>query len=246
MIVLLVFSFLAGVVTILSPCILPILPIILSATIGKARPLGVIAGFVLSFTFFTLFLTLIVKFFGIPADTLRSFSILVIFVFGLSLLLPKFQEKIEILFAKLSGFVPTGNSSPGFLSGFLIGLSLGLLWTPCVGPILASVVSLAINETVTFNSFLITLSYSVGTAIPMFLIMMGGQNLIKKAPWLLANTIKIQRGFGILMIITAIGIYFNIDRNFQKYILDKFPNYGTNLTRFEDNNLLKNELKKIK
>ncbi|HKC04577.1 MAG TPA: cytochrome c biogenesis protein DipZ [Patescibacteria group bacterium] len=247
MILLVLFSFIAGVVTILSPCILPILPIILTSTIdgqenGKTRPIGIIIGFIASFTFFTLFLTTLVKIIGISADSLRFFSIAVIFFFGLSLLIPKFQTLVEMLFAKLSRFVPHGQIKPGFLPGFLIGISLGLLWTPCVGPILASVISLALTEQVTLNAFLITLAYAIGTAIPMFLIMIGGRNLIRRVPWLLENTAKIQRVFGIIMILTAIGIYLNLDRKFQNYILGKFPNYGTNLTKIEDNSLVKERL----
>lgn len=250
MILLISFAFLAGIVTILSPCILPVLPIILSSTIGgkdsgKARPTGVVAGFVLSFTFFTLFLSTIVKISGISSDALRTVSVFVIAGLGISLLIPRFQLVIEKLFSKLSRLLPRGNVKPGFGSGFLIGLSLGLLWTPCVGPILASVISLAISGTVTLDAFIITFAYSLGTAIPMFLIMLGGQTMLRKVPWLLANTAKIQKAFGILMIVTAIGIFYNADRALQTYILTSFPQYGVGLTKFEDNKSVQTELKKV-
>lgn len=247
MFLLIAFAFLAGVVTILSPCILPILPIVLSSTIGgeatgKGRPLGVVTGFVLSFTFFTLFLSTIVRVSGIPADSLRGLSIVIIGLFGASLLIPKFQELMEQIFSKLTAFVPKSGQKSGFGGGVLIGLSLGLLWTPCVGPILASVISLAITGSVNFEALLITLAYSIGTAIPMFLIIAGGQNTLRKVPWLLANTAKIQKAFGVLMILTAILIYFNIDRRFQTYILQTFPNYGVGLTKIEDNAEVKKQL----
>jgi len=119
------------------------------------------------------------------------------------------------------------------------------LWTPCVGPILASVISLAISGTVTLDAFIITFAYSLGTAIPMFLIMIGGQTMLRKIPWLLANTVRIQRGFGILMIVTAIGIFYNADRALQTYILTSFPQYGVGLTKFEDNKSVLLELKKV-
>ena len=256
MILLITFAFLAGVVTVLSPCILPILPIILSSTIGgqnnsKARPMGVVLGFVLSFTFFTLFLSTIVRLSGISANTLRLFSVLVIAVFGVSLLLPQFQVLVEKLFSKLARFMPSNQNEQssssnrsGFGGGLLIGFSVGLLWTPCVGPILASVISLAITGTVTFDAFLITLAYSLGTAIPMFLIMLGGQNGLKRVGWLLANLGNIQKMFGILMILTAIGIFFNVDRKFQTFILEKFPQYGIGLTQLEDNEAVRNALEK--
>ena len=140
--------------------------------------------------------------------------------------------------------MPNSQGRTGFGGGLLIGFSVGLLWTPCVGPILASVISLAITGTVTFDAFLITLAYSLGTAIPMFLIILGGQNALRRVPWLLANTGKIQKAFGILMIITAIGIYFNVDRRFQTYILNTFPQYGAGLTQFEDNEMIRKQLDK--
>lgn len=249
MFLLIAFSFLAGVITVLSPCILPILPIILTSSIGgqhtgKARPVGVVTGFILSFTFFTLFLSTIVRVSGVPADTLRLFSVLVIAAFGISLLIPAFQVIVERMFSKLSGLMPNNQNRKGFGGGLLIGLSIGLLWTPCVGPILASVISLALTGTVTFDAFLITLSYSLGTAIPMFLIMLGGQNALRKVPWLLSRLGLIQKLFGIIMILTAAGIFFNIDRTFQTYILNTFPQYGTGLTQLEDNELIRNALDK--
>lgn len=249
MILLIAFAFLAGIVTVLSPCILPILPIILTSTIGgqnigKSRPLGVVTGFVFSFTFFTLFLSTIVRLSGIPADTLRLFSIIVIAGFGISLLLPQFQVIVERLFSRVALFMPNNPNRSGFGGGLLIGLSIGLLWTPCVGPILASVISLAITGTVTFDAFLITLAYSLGTAIPMFLIMLGGQNALHRVPWLLSNLGLIQKLFGILMILTAIGIFFNIDRKFQTFVLNTFPQYGAGLTKFEDNEVIRNALDK--
>lgn len=247
MILLIAFSFLAGVVTVLSPCILPILPIILTSTIGgenigKSRPLGVVAGFVFSFTFFTLFLSTIVNLSGIPADALRIFSIVVIAGFGVSLLVPQFQLLVERSFSRLASLTPNNQNRSGFGGGLLIGLSIGLLWTPCVGPILASVISLAITGTVTLDAFLITLAYSLGTAIPMLLIMLGGQNALRRVPWLVSNLGHIQKIFGVIMILTAIGIFFNLDRKFQTFVLNTFPQYGTGLTKIEDNSTVRDTL----
>ena len=122
MILLIGFAFLAGVVTILSPCILPILPIILSSTIGgqdmgRSRPAGVVVGFILSFTFFTLFLSTIVRLSGISADSLRLVSVVVIAGFGASLLIPQFQVLIERLFSRLAGFMPNSQRKNGLPAG---------------------------------------------------------------------------------------------------------------------------------
>lgn len=246
MTILVLFAFLAGVVTILSPCILPILPIVLSGSLtgGKGRPLGIITGFILSFTFFTLFLSTIVRVTGISADAVRQISVLTIFTFGLSLIVPQFRRLMEGLFSKLAA---TGKSKQStvkqdFTGGIAVGLSLGLVWAPCVGPILASVITLALTGTVTASAFIVTLAYSIGTAIPMLAITYGGRNLLSRIPWLTSHTDQIQKTFGVLMIITAIAIFFNWDRKFQTYILSTFPNYGVGLTKFEDNPLVKKAL----
>jgi len=247
MILLILFAFLGGVVTILSPCILPILPIVLSGSVGsgKRKPLGIVTGFVFSFTFFTLFLSAIVKVTGVSADALRSISIVIILLFGLSLLLPQFQVFMEKLFSKLSNRFAVRGTHEGFLGGVFVGLSLGLIWTPCVGPILASVITLAATSNVTAAAFLITFAYALGTALPMLAIMYGGRSLLQKLPWLLPNTGRIQKAFGVLMVLTAIGIFFNIDRRFQSYILDIFPEYGVGLTSFEDNQAVRSQLDKL-
>lgn len=250
MILLTGFAFLAGIVTILSPCILPVLPIILSSTIGGqktgySRPLGIVIGFVASFTFFTLFLSSLVRFLDIPADSLRLISVAVIIIFGVSLLIPKFQFLLETVFSRLAKFAPSSTQKGGFGSGIVLGFSLGLLWTPCVGPILASVISLAITGTVTLSAFIITFAYSLGTAIPMFAVMIGGQNLLRKIPGLYRNLPKIQKAFGILMILTALGILTGFDRKFQTWVLNTFPGYGVGLTKFEDVTQVKEKLKRL-
>lgn len=249
MALLVIFAFLAGIVTILSPCILPILPIILTSTlggrdIGYARPFGVVVGFIGSFTFFTLFLSAIVQVSGIPADALRMISTVVVAGFGISLLFPQFQLLVEKLFSNLIMFMPKHQNKTGFGGGLLIGLSIGLLWTPCVGPILASVITLAISGSVTLDAAFITLSYSVGTAIPMLFIMLGGQHVLGRVPYLLTHLSQIQKIFGVLMILTAIAIVFNIDRKFQTFILETFPTYVNGITGIEENDFIQKELEK--
>lgn len=246
MILLIIFAFFAGIVTILSPCILPILPIVLSGSMSgnKHRPLGIVLGFIASFTFFTLFLSLIVNATGISGESLRFISIGILFIFGLSLLVPKLQVMMETFFSSLIGVQKTQNRT-GFLGGIVIGLSLGLLWTPCVGPILAAVISLALTNSVTIETFVITLAYAIGTAVPMFLIMLTGRRLFIKFPTLLDSTSHIQKGFGIIMIILSLGLYFGVDRSFQTWILTVFPSYGAGLTQFEQTSFIKSALKNI-
>lgn len=246
MLLLTLFAFIAGVVTVLSPCILPLLPIILSSSVNQSsdnihRPLGVIAGFIGSFTFFTLALATIVQSTGIPVDVLRTSAVIVVAMFGVSLALPRFQHWIETMFGKISRLMPAQTNRRGLPGGILIGMSLGLLWTPCVGPILAAVISLAISGSVTSQATIITLAYATGTAIPMFAIMLGGRRIVQKIP----NPKRIQQTLGIMMVILAFAIAFNIDRQFQTLILDTFPQYSELLTQIDDRPYIRELLKTV-
>lgn len=226
MLIQIVFAFIAGIVTILSPCILPVLPIVLSGSIGgKSRPWGVVTGFVLSFTFFTLFLSSLVQHFGLPSNALRLVSIILLLLFGITQLLPQAQALSEKLFSLLANKVPVIKQG-GFVGGLLVGLSLGLVWTPCVGPILASVIALAATGTVSSQTFAITLAYAVGTAIPMLVVMRIGRLTFK-------NSLVLQKLFGLVMILTSLVLFLNLDRQFQTWITSAFPSYGANLTTFE-------------
>lgn len=247
MIVLVAFAFLAGLVTILSPCILPLLPIILSSSAagGKRRPFGIMIGFVLSFVTAALALTFLVKSTGINQDTLRGVAIVVIAIFGLSMLIPKFTVWLEVLVSKLSGKVQLKGGGDGFLGGLFVGLSLGLVWTPCAGPILASVITLAATSSVTFEAVLITLAYALGTSIPMVGIIYGGRELINRVPFLLKNSAKIQKVFGVVILLVAFAMYKGYDKDFQVWVLDHFPQYGEGLTQLEQFDVVNDQLDRL-
>lgn len=210
---------------------------------GKRRPVGIVIGFVASFTFFTLFLSSLVQAFGIGADALRTFSVLVLALFGLSLVVHRIQEVLERVASGLTAKFPVSNKA-GFGGGILVGLSLGVLWTPCVGPILAAVISLALVGSVTAQAFFITFAYALGTSLPMFAILQAGSSARQRIPWLVQNAAAIQQSFGVLMLATAVAIFFNLDRRFQTYVLSTFPQYGVGLTKFEDIPAIQSQLEK--
>lgn len=243
MLILLLFSFLAGVATVLSPCVLPVLPALLSAGGGKGvfRPWGIVCGVIFSFTFFTLSLTALVHWTGISPDFLRYLAIALIAGFGLILIFPALSDKFAALF---SGVADIGQAvqaqskwfGSGFWSGFVLGIALGLVWTPCAGPILASITALVATRAVTWEAFWITLAYSIGAALPMLLIIYGGQKLVRVTPygeW-------IRKGFGVLMIIAAFAIALHYDVKFQQFALQYIP-----LIDIENNTLVINELQKL-
>src|SRR5260370_10680601 len=146
MIILLFFAFLSGLVTILAPCIWPLLPVVHSAsgTGGHKKPFGVTLGIIISFGFFTLAISYILKIIPFDQNILRYFAVGIIIVFGFTLLIPKANQILEGLVSRLIG--NTGISvqqKNGFLGGLFTGIALGIVWAPCAGPILATIAVLA-------------------------------------------------------------------------------------------------------
>jgi cytochrome c-type biogenesis protein len=235
MLVTVFFAFLSGIVTVASPCVLPVLPFLLSGTIGgKFRPYGIILGFIASFSAFTLVLANLVGLLGISSDALRWFSVAMLFGFGLTLLIPALHTAFERFSSQsVSGMKQSGGD--GFWGGVAVGATLGILWSPCVGPIMSSVISLALSGNVNGQAVLVTLAFSLGTAIPMLLVMLGGRSFLNRVPWLMQNLGQIQRGFGVVLVVFAFGIGLNVDRKLQTWFLDTFPRYSDVLTGFENN-----------
>jgi cytochrome c-type biogenesis protein len=231
------FAFLSGIVTVASPCVLPVLPFLLSGAIGgRSRPYGIITGFVASFTLFTLFLSSVVQATGISSDALRLVSVGLLLVFGLVLAIPPLHAWYErVSSGAMNNLSSLGQSGQnGFGGGVMVGATLGLLWTPCVGPIMASVITLALSNSITAQAFLTTLAFSLGTAIPMLAVMLGGRKLLNRAGWLMTNLSRVQRGFGVVLVVFALGIGFNLDRAFQTWVLDTFPGYSEFLVGLEE------------
>ena len=235
--VLVVFSFLAGVVTVLSPCILPVLPIILAGAVGggRARPWGIITGFVASFTFFTLALSTLVRSTGLSGNVLRLVAVVLLALFGIFLLVPALQLFFDNLISRILPQQHSTSQGKGFWPGILVGISLGLVWTPCVGPIMAAVIALAASSDISLTAVFITLAYALGTAVPMLAIMFGGRRFLDRASWVKAHAGHIQRGFGLVMVLVAIVLYKDYDRTLQSLVLARFPNYGSGLTALENN-----------
>lgn len=245
--ILYIFSFLAGLATVLSPCVLPVLPAILSGGVnkGKYRPLGIVLGLISSFVFFTLTLTYLVHLLGISANILRYFAIGIISLFGLIMIFPSLSDKFSRLTSSVgdtgANLQSKAAQEKGFISGFILGMALGLVWTPCAGPILAAITTLVATQSITSEVILLTLAYSLGAAIPLFLIAYGGNLAIRSLPFLKKHTEGIRKIFGFLMIAAAIGLLFNFEVYFQKLAIEYFPTLN-----IENNAQVKQELDQLR
>lgn len=238
MALLILFGYLSGIITVLSPCILPILPIMLSGVVGtRSRPYGIILGFTISFAVFTLFLSAIVNSLGFNLDTLRTAAAIILVILGLFMFFPNLQYKILSL---IPSYQPK-QTNPGFWGGILTGVALGLIWIPCAGPILAAVITVAATTGANFQSLLIILAYALGTSTLMMLIILGSKNLINRLRGL--DLARVHKIFGIIIILTGVAIYAGYDRKIQTFLLDITPTqYYKFIQSFEETEAIKQRL----
>ncbi len=249
MLLLLGFAFISGLVTILAPCIWPLLPLILSSTVtgGKRKPLGITLGILLSFGVLTLTLSYIVKIFSFDPDSLRIFAVVVIGFLGLTLIIPQLTALLEGYVSRFSGKLGSQNmqEKDGLWGGFTTGAVLGIIWTPCAGPILATIATLAATTSVNAQIIFVTIAYLIGVGIPLFFFATFGQNFFTKSRAVSPYTARIQQVFGVIMVLTAISIFTGYDKVLQAKLLDFFPQYSQALTAFESNSVVKDQLNKI-
>jgi cytochrome c biogenesis protein CcdA/thiol-disulfide isomerase/thioredoxin len=209
MIVLLGIGFLAGVITAVSPCVLPVLPIVLAggATGSGRRPFAIIAGLVASFTLFTLAASSLLSALGLPQDILRNLAIALLFVLSATLLFPRIGYLLERPLAFM-----TRRRGGDLGGGFLLGVSLGLVFVPCAGPVLATITALTAQHKIGFDAVLLTLAYALGAAVPMLLIALGGQRVARR---MRAQGQNFRRAMGVLLAGAAFAIIFNASQSLQ-------------------------------
>jgi cytochrome c biogenesis protein CcdA/thiol-disulfide isomerase/thioredoxin len=225
MLVLLGFAVLAGAGTALSPCVLPVLPALLSAggVGGRRRPLGIVLGLSITFTVTIVGVAQVVDGVGLGSDPLRDVAIVVLLVFGAALLLPNVADRIEAPLSRLARFGPRSRGD-GFWSGMLVGGALGFVYTPCASPILAAVISVSAASG---KTVVIALAYALGSAIVLLALTLGGRRLfdrVRKA----GRGPLLQRALGTIMILTAVAIIANLDVNFDQFVAQHIPD--VNLT----------------
>lgn len=227
-------AILAGVVTIAAPCILPLLPILLGTAVGqtsKTRPLFIVLGFIFVFSLAGLALSFLTSHLGIQPNTLRLVAIAVLGLFGLCMVWPL---PFELLMVRVSGVVNRAgtmgrSAGKGNLGGFVLGMTLGIVWTPCAGPVLGSVLALiALQRQLVAAGILLT-AYALGAAVPMLLIAYGGQYLASRVKPLVRYAKGVQQGFGALIILLAVALYFNYDTKIYSVLLEHYPTFNPQL-----------------
>ncbi len=230
MIVLLLFAFLAGAATAVTPCVLPVLPALLSAsgTGGRRRPLGIVTGLTLTHTITIIGVASVVDGVGFADGTLRTVSIVVLLLFGATLLVPRAGHWIAERMSGLSRLAPRSDAE-GFWSGLPVGGALGFVYAPCAGPILAAVISVSASQGTTARLALVGVAYGLGSAVVLLVLALGGRRVIDRVRRG-GRGPALQRGFGAVMVLTAVLMLTSVDLRFQTALASHFPSFLTNPT----------------
>jgi cytochrome c biogenesis protein CcdA/thiol-disulfide isomerase/thioredoxin len=202
-------AFLAGVITAVSPCALPVLPIVFAGGAsggGARRPYAIIAGVVVGFTGSLLAVAWLLRELHLPQDLLRNLSIALLLVVAATLVVPQLGLVLERPLARFSR--RAGGDLGG---GFLLGLALGLVFVPCGGLVLAAITTHAatLGEG---KRVAVAIAFAIGTGLPMLLIAYGGRRAAGGLRVFRAHAREVRAGLGVLVAAVAVAITFHVDR----------------------------------
>ena len=227
---------LAGALSTLSPCVLPLIPVVLAAAMSAHRwgALALGAGLALSFTLVGLFVATLGASLGLDPDTFRMVGAVMLAVFGAILLLPKWQE----LFARMTGAVSnSGNQllsrlTIGGLPGQLIvGALLGVVWSPCVGPTLGAATTLASQGKDLEQIALLMLIFGLGAAAPLVLLgCLSRTSLMRMRGRLLGVGKHGKQLLGVALLLFGVLIATGADKSLEAWVLNRSPAWLTVFT----------------
>ena len=201
-----------------------------------------VTGLALSFTFATVALVYVINALGLPNGFARDLAIVVLFAFGISLLIPPIGDRVEAFASRLAPG-PARFRGDGFGSGLVVGASLGLVYAPCAGPILAGVIVVSAAQDFTAGRLAVALSYAVGSAIVLYLLLLGGRRLTQTAQ---AGARPRPDGDGRGDAARRVAMTANLDTRFQTAIASDLPGFLVNPTeRIEPSTAVSTELAKL-
>jgi len=220
---LLAIGIVAGLITGISPCILPVLPVVLvagatpaapdTARRRAARPVAVVTGLVVSFAAFTLAGSALLSALDLPQDLLRDAGLVILGLVGLGLLVPALSGLIERPFARLGTRPPQGATS-----GFVLGVGLGPLFVPCAGPVLAAITAVAATRHFGPGAILLTLAFSAGAAVPLLAVALAGDQLVGRVRALRRRGALIRRAGGVILLAMCFVLAANLTDGLQRLV----------------------------
>ena len=229
-------ALLAGVLSVLSPCVLPLLPIVLgtAASAHRLGPVALAAGLAISFTAIGLFVATVGFAAGLDTGVFRTISAILLIGVGLVLLVPKLQEQFALAAAPVSNWAGsyTDNFTPGGLGGqFGLGLLLGAVWSPCVGPTLGAASVLAAKGEDLGQVALTMLAFGIGAALPLMLLGFVSREAMMRWRGRLMETGSIGKTLlGVLLVAVGVLVATNLDKRLETILVDASPAWLTELT----------------
>jgi len=231
-----VFAFIAGLLSILSPCVLPILPIVLGSAAAKGRsgPVALAAGLAISFVVIGILLATFGRWLGLDADHLRFVAAALVIALGVWLSVPALQTRIATIASPIANwanrFLPDPSSgNPG--TQFATGLLLGAIWSPCVGPTLGAASLLAAQGRDLAQVGLVMLVFGLGASMPLLAIGMLSQNIL--SAWrgrLLTASYRLKLALGGALVLVGVMAITGIDRIVEAELVNMSPSWLTSFT----------------
>jgi cytochrome c biogenesis protein CcdA/thiol-disulfide isomerase/thioredoxin len=249
MFLLLLFALIAGAGTAITPCVLPVVPALLSASAagGRRRPLGIVLGLAITFTIAIVALAGLVKGVGLAAGAARTLAIIVLLVFGVVLLIPELAERIQAPLSRLARFGPKTRGD-GFWSGMAVGGALGFVCAPCAGPILAAVISVSASSGTTTKIVAVALAYAAGLSAVMLLYALGGRAVLDRVRRHTRGH-TVERTLGAVLLITGVVMITNLDVRFESALArdSSLPAFLVDPTRaLENSSAVQNRLAQLR
>ncbi|MGH2835945.1 MAG: cytochrome c biogenesis protein CcdA [Solirubrobacteraceae bacterium] len=250
MLLLLIFALVAGAGTAITPCVLPVLPALLSASAvgGRRRPLGIVLGLAATFTIAIVALAQLVNGVGLAQGAARTFAVVVLIAFGLVLLVPQVAQRVQAPLSRLARFGPKTRGD-GFWTGIGVGAALGFVCAPCAGPILAAVISVSASTGPTVRVVGVAIAYALGLSAVLLVYGFGGRAVltrIKRA----ARGELVERLLGVVLLATGVAMAYNLDINFENLLArntTSLPGFLTDPTRaLEDSGSVQNKLASLR
>jgi cytochrome c biogenesis protein CcdA/thiol-disulfide isomerase/thioredoxin len=249
MILLLLFALLAGAGTAITPCVLPVLPALLSASAagGRRRPVGIVLGLAITFTIAIVALAQLVKGVGLAAGAARTVAIVVLLAFGVVLLIPELAERVQAPLSRLARFGPKTRGT-GFWSGLGVGGALGFVCAPCAGPILAAVTSVSASGGASARIVAVALAYAVGLSAVMLLYGLGGRAVLTRVRRRARGHV-VERTLGVVLLVTGVVMAANLDVRFEEALAKdtSLPTFLVDPTRaLENSSVVQNRLASLR
>lgn len=230
----LMLAFLAGLLTSLSPCVLPVLPLVVGGAMSSHRlgPLALCGGLGLSFSLLGLIVSLATQAVGFDPSLIRVISAALLLLFGLFLLIPKAQEWLSKYLSPLGSYASSvAGSEHGLWGNFLTGTLLGAVWSPCSGPTLGVAIGLAAQAGTAWRGFVLMLVFGIAASLPLVLVAYGARNIfIRNRARLVTLSNKAKPLFGLLLVCISTVVLLGWDKRIEAATVTHLPQAWVDLT----------------